>query len=187
MDKRSTPNKVQQCSKCPGDKEYYCESCPCDLCLRCKVNHIKTSETTDHYIVSHRKKMNNTLTQEFCVRHPRQVYRKYCKPCQVPLCDSCSEDNSHTFKSFLFGKGQHTILDIRGAYETRRHQYKLTINTIKSEALFSGYVLLPGIKTDIKKCRTEISLYQPLMLKKAQKIQNIIDSMQINFYVQCVL
>lgn len=143
MNKRSTPNKVQQCSKCPGDKEYYCESCPCDLCLRCKVNHIKTSETTDHYIVSHRKKMNNTLTQEFCVRHPRQVYRKYCKPCQVPLCDSCSEDNSHTFKSFLFGKGQHTILDIQGAYETKRHQYKLTINTIKSEALFSGYVLLP--------------------------------------------
>lgn len=36
MDKRSTPYKVQKCSTCPGDKEYYCESCPCNLSLRCK-------------------------------------------------------------------------------------------------------------------------------------------------------
>lgn len=110
--------------------------------------------------------MNSILTQEFCVRHPRQVYRKYCEHCQVPLCDSCSEDNSHTFKSCFFGKGQHTILDIQGAYETKRQQSKLTINTIKSEAFFSGYVLMPGIKADIKTCRTEISHYQPHMLKK---------------------
>lgn len=48
--------------------------------------------------------MNSILTQEFCVRHPRQVYRKYCEHCQVPLCDSCSEDNSHTFKSFFLWK-----------------------------------------------------------------------------------
>nr|XP_034321037.1 uncharacterized protein LOC117687863 [Crassostrea gigas]XP_034321038.1 uncharacterized protein LOC117687863 [Crassostrea gigas]XP_034321039.1 uncharacterized protein LOC117687863 [Crassostrea gigas] len=125
--------------------------------------------------------MNSILTQEFCVRHPRQVYRKYCEHCQVPLCDSCSEDNSHTFKSCFFGKGQHTILDIQGAYETKRQQSKLTINTIKSEAFFSGYVLMPGIKADIKTCRTEISHYQPHMLKKSQKMKNIIDSMQIDF------
>lgn len=55
MDKRSTPYKVQQCSKCPGDEEYYCESCPCNLSLRCKSEPYKTSETTDHYIVPHRK------------------------------------------------------------------------------------------------------------------------------------
>lgn len=82
--------------------------------------------------------MNSILTQEFCVRHPRKVYRMYCEHCQVPLCDSCSEDNSHTFKSCFFGKGQHTILDIQGAYETKRQQSKLTINTIKSEAFFFG-------------------------------------------------
>nr|XP_034309355.1 uncharacterized protein LOC105323762 [Crassostrea gigas] len=180
METASTPCKVHQCSKCPGDTEYYCVSCPCDLCPQCKENHVKDLQTIDHDVVSHRDKINYIPTQEICVRHLSHVYIKYCEPCQVPVCDSCSEDQSHRFRSFLFGQGQHAILDIQVAYKTKRQQHRGTIHTI-SEALFYRPVLLPRIKTDFKTCRTEFSRYQSEMLTKAQTLKRLIDYIQKDF------
>nr|XP_034309359.1 uncharacterized protein LOC117683694 [Crassostrea gigas] len=180
METASTPCKVHQCSKCPGDTEYYCVSCPCDLCPQCKENHVKDLQTIDHDVVSHRDKINYIPTQEICVRHPSKLYKKYCEPCQVPLCKSCSEDQSHRFRSFLFGQGQHEILDIQVAYKTKRQQHRGTIHTIRSEALFYRPVL-PRIKTDFKTCRTEFSRYQSEMLTKAQTLKHLIDYIQKDF------
>lgn len=56
MDKESTPYRVHSCSKCHGDKEYYCEFCLCDLCPQCKVSHLKYFETRNHYVVPTIKK-----------------------------------------------------------------------------------------------------------------------------------
>uniref|UniRef100_K1QTK5 B box-type domain-containing protein n=1 Tax=Magallana gigas TaxID=29159 RepID=K1QTK5_MAGGI len=64
METASIPCKVYQCSKCPGDTEYYCVSCPCDLCPQCKENHVKDLQTIDHDVVSHREKINYIPTQE---------------------------------------------------------------------------------------------------------------------------
>nr|XP_034309985.1 uncharacterized protein LOC105324394 [Crassostrea gigas]XP_034309986.1 uncharacterized protein LOC105324394 [Crassostrea gigas]XP_034309987.1 uncharacterized protein LOC105324394 [Crassostrea gigas]XP_034309988.1 uncharacterized protein LOC105324394 [Crassostrea gigas]XP_034309990.1 uncharacterized protein LOC105324394 [Crassostrea gigas]XP_034309991.1 uncharacterized protein LOC105324394 [Crassostrea gigas]XP_034309992.1 uncharacterized protein LOC105324394 [Crassostrea gigas]XP_03430999 len=180
METASTPCKVHQCSKCPGDTEYYCVSCPCDLCPQCKENHVKDLQTIDHDVVSHHDKTNYIPTQEICVRHPSHVYIKYCGPCQVPVCNSCSEDQSHRFKSFRFAQGQHEILDIQVAYKTKRQQHRGTIHTI-SEALFYRPVLLPRIKTDFKTCHTEFSLYQSEMLTKAQTLKHLIDYIQKEF------
>uniref|UniRef100_K1PFM4 Tripartite motif-containing protein 2 n=1 Tax=Magallana gigas TaxID=29159 RepID=K1PFM4_MAGGI len=166
---------THKCSKCPGDTEYHCVSCPCDLCPQCKENHVKDLQTIDHDVVSHRDKINYIPTQEICVRHPSHVYTKYCEPCQVPVCDSCSEDQSHRFKSVLYGQGQHEIMDIQIAYKTKRQQHRGTIHTIRSEALFYRPVLLPRIKADVKTCHTEFSLYQSEMLTKAQKLKDLID------------
>nr|XP_034309423.1 uncharacterized protein LOC105317721 [Crassostrea gigas] len=181
METASTPCNVHQCSKCPGDTEYYCVSCPCDLCPQCKENHVKDLQTIDHDVVSHRDKINYIPTQEICVRHPSHVYTKYCEPCQDPVCNSCSEDQSHRFRSFLFGQGQHEILDIQVAYKTKRQQHRETIHTIRSEALFYRPVLLPRIKSDFKTCRTEFSLYQSEMLTKAQTLNHLIDYIQKDF------
>nr|XP_034319750.1 uncharacterized protein LOC105342926 isoform X1 [Crassostrea gigas]XP_034319751.1 uncharacterized protein LOC105342926 isoform X1 [Crassostrea gigas]XP_034319752.1 uncharacterized protein LOC105342926 isoform X1 [Crassostrea gigas] len=171
----SSPYKVHQCSKCPGDTAYYCVSCPCDLCPQCKENHVKDLQTIDHDVVSHRDKINYIPTQEICVRHPSHVYTKYCEPCQVPVCDSCSEDQLHRFRSFLYGQRQHEILDIQTAYKTKRQQHRGTIHTIRSEALFYRPVLLTGIKADVKTCHTEFSLLQSEMLTKAQTLKHLID------------
>ncbi|XP_052692431.1 uncharacterized protein LOC128170710 [Crassostrea angulata] len=171
----SSPYRVHLCSKCPGDTAYYCVSCPCDLCPQCKENHVKDLQTIDHDVVLHRDKINYIPTQEICVRHPSHVYTKYCEPCRVPVCDSCFEDQLHRFRSFLYGQGQHEILDLQTAYKTKRQQHRGTIHTIRSEALFYRPVLLTGIKADVKTCHTELSRLQSEMLTKAQNLKDLID------------
>nr|XP_034309439.1 uncharacterized protein LOC117683733 [Crassostrea gigas] len=169
METASTPYKVHQCSKCPGDTEYYCVSCSCDLCPQCKENHVKDLKTIDHDVVSHRDKINYIPTQEICVRHPNHVYKKYCEPCQVPVCYHCRKHRNHR------------QLDSSTYYNTKRQQHRGTIHTIRSEALFYRPVFLPRIKTDFKTCRTEFSLYQSEMLKKAQTLKDLINYIQKDF------
>nr|XP_034309440.1 uncharacterized protein LOC105328160 [Crassostrea gigas] len=169
METASTPCKVHQCSKCPGDTEYYCVSCTCDLCPQCKENHVKDLQTIDHDVVSHSDKINYIPTQEICVRHPSHVYTKYCEPCQVPVCYHCTQHRNHR------------QLAVTRSYKTKRQQHRGTIHTIRSEALFYRPVLLPRIKTDFKTCRTEFSLYQSEMLTKAQTLKNLIDYIKNDF------
>ncbi|XP_065929645.1 uncharacterized protein [Magallana gigas] len=169
METASTPCKVHQCSKCPGDTEYYCVSCPCDLCPQCKENHVKDLQTIDHDVVSHRDKINYIPRQEICVRHPSHAYRKYCEPCQVPVCYHCRKHRNHQ------------QLVITTSYNTKLQQHRGTIHTIRSEALFYRPVLLPRIKPDFKTCRTEFSLFQSEMLTKAQTLKHRIDYIQKDF------
>lgn len=51
MQRASTAYRVLQCSECPGDTEYSCVSCQCNICLQCKENHVKDLKTKDHTIV----------------------------------------------------------------------------------------------------------------------------------------
>ncbi|XP_052683129.1 uncharacterized protein LOC128163539 [Crassostrea angulata] len=169
METASSPCKVHQCSKCSGDTEYYCVSCPCDLCPQCKENHVKDLQTIDHDVVSHRDKINYIPTQEICVRHHSHVYIKFCEPCQVPVCYHCTQHRNHR------------QLVITTSYNTKRQQHRGTIHTIRSEALFYRPVLLPRIKTDFKTCRTEFSLYHSEMLTKAQTLKHFIDYIQNDF------
>ncbi|XP_065939274.1 uncharacterized protein [Magallana gigas] len=175
MDPASTTYKVHQCSKCPGDTEYYCELCPCDLCQKCKENHVKNLQTIDHNVVSHHEKFNNIPAQEICGRHPRNVYIKYCEPCQVPVCDSCFGHKSLRFPITLFRKRRHKFKSIQVAYQTKLQQHRGTIHTIRSEALFYRPVLLPRITDDIKTCCIEFSRYQSEMLTKAQRLNDLIN------------
>ncbi|XP_052680950.1 uncharacterized protein LOC128161660 [Crassostrea angulata] len=174
MDPASTTYKVHQCSKCPGDTEYYCVSCPCDLCQKCKENHVKNLQTIDHNVVSHHEKFNNIPTQEICGRHPSHVYIKYCESSQVPVCDSCFGHKSHRFPITLI-KRRHKFKSIQLTYQTKQQQHRGTIHTIRSEALFYRPVLMTGITDDIKTCRTEFSRYQSEMLTKAQRLKDLIN------------
>lgn len=54
MDTANIPYSVLQCSKCPGDTEYHCISCTCDLCPQCKEKHVKDQKTIDHDVVNRR-------------------------------------------------------------------------------------------------------------------------------------
>uniref|UniRef100_K1RIT4 Tripartite motif-containing protein 3 n=1 Tax=Magallana gigas TaxID=29159 RepID=K1RIT4_MAGGI len=73
------------------------------------------------------------------------------------------------------------MIDVRTAYKTKRRQHRGTIRTISSEALFYRPVLLPQIKTDLKTCHTEFSLYQSDMLTKAQTLKNLINKVRKDF------
>eukprot|EP00105_Crassostrea_gigas_P007551 XP_011421835.1 PREDICTED: uncharacterized protein LOC105324463 [Crassostrea gigas] len=169
IDETCTQYEILMCSKCPGDAEYSCVSCPYDLCSQCKENHVKDLQTIDHDVVSHRDKINYIPTQEICVRHPSHVYTKYCEPCELPVCFYCRKHRTHR------------QLDVRTAYKTKQQQHRGTIHTIRSEALFYRPVLLTPIKTDIKTCHTEFSLYQSEMLTKARKLKILTDKVRNDF------
>ncbi|XP_065931750.1 uncharacterized protein [Magallana gigas] len=166
MDKASSTYRIHKCSKCPGDTEYHCVSCPCDLCPQCKENHVKDLQTINHDVVSHRDIINYIPTQEICVRHPSHVYIKYCEPCQVPACKKCRKHRKHK------------KIDVKTAHKTKRQQYRGTVHTIRNEALFYRPVLLPRIKADFKTCHTEFSLYLSEMLTKAPTLKNLINKVR---------
>lgn len=159
MDTSCTKYKVRQCSRCPGDTEYSCISCPCSLCLHCKEMHVNDLKTIDHNVVIYSEKSNHPSTQELCVRHSGNFYRKCCESCELFYC-------SHT---------THKQTDIWTTYESKRHQTRETVHTIRSETFYYLSVLLTGIKADVKTCCTEFSLYQSEILTKAHRLINRID------------
>eukprot|EP00105_Crassostrea_gigas_P043478 XP_019927626.1 PREDICTED: uncharacterized protein LOC105339862 isoform X2 [Crassostrea gigas] len=175
MNTVGTAYKVLQCSNCPGNTEYYCKSCPCDLCLRCKEKHVKDLKTEEHNVGTFGEKINPIPTQEICVRHPNKVYEKYCEICQIPVCVSCSEDNSHRFGN---ERGLHRLLNIN----IKRQQHMETIHTIRSEALFYRPILLARIKADFKICHTKVMLFQSQMIRKSKNLKELIDVEQHNFF-----
>eukprot|EP00105_Crassostrea_gigas_P006072 XP_011419872.2 PREDICTED: uncharacterized protein LOC105322715 [Crassostrea gigas] len=169
MDTAGSIYRVNQCSKCPGDTEYYCLSCPCDLCPQCKENHVKDLKTIDHDVVSHGDKINYIPTQEICVRHPSHVYTKYCEPCELPVCSYCRKHRTHR------------KLDVKTALKTKKQQHRGTIHTIRSDALFYRPVLITEIKADVKTCGIKFSLYQSEILTKAPRLKNLINKVRKDF------
>lgn len=84
--------KVRQSSKCAGDTEYSCLSCPSDLCAECRENHIHDLDTIDHNVVIYREKIyQNSTRHEVCSKHPDNDYEMYCEPCELPVCFYCAE------------------------------------------------------------------------------------------------
>lgn len=174
---RTTQYRVHQCSQCPGDTEYYCKSCLCELCLWCKENHAKDLNTIHHNVMLYTNIINYTPTQEICLKHPFNLYKLYCEHCQVPMCDSCSGHQSHILpiSISLFGNGHHKILTIQKAFRTKLEKHRGTIHTIKSETLFYRPDLLTRINADVKTCRTKLSLYPSMLTAKAKKVNGLLN------------
>lgn len=103
-------HNVRQCSKCLKDTAYRCASCPCDFCLLCKEAHVQDLKTIDHDVTLYSKTFNYIPKQEFCLKHPDNVYKTYCKLCQVPVCYYCRKQRKHK------------QTDIKAAYKVRRQQ-----------------------------------------------------------------
>lgn len=142
MDTASISYRVHQCFKCPGGIQYYCKSCPCDLCSKCKENHVNDLKTIDHDVVLYRDKFKYILTQENCVRHLGNIYSKSFELCELPVCYSCINHNHHN------------TLDIRTAYQKKRQQHREGIYNIKIMSVLYIPIILSGIKGDFKTCCT---------------------------------
>nr|XP_034333806.1 uncharacterized protein LOC105343600 [Crassostrea gigas] len=182
----SSQCRIRRCSKCLGDTKYVCISCPCDLCLQCKENHVRDLKTIDHNVALYRGEFNNIQKNQICVRHPNKFYGKYCEPCQVPVCDSCSEHEPQGFRISHFNRQSqqkilHVLVGLKETYRKKQQQHRGTIHTIRGEALFYRPFLLTGAKDDFETCRTEFSNRQSEMFKKAQKLKSCLDSVLRNF------
>lgn len=129
---------IHQCSLCPGDTAFFCESCGIDVCPLCKVNHVQDLRTKDHNVMTYREKINCTSIQEICAIHT-YVYGIYCESCERPICSYCTDHRKHK------------LLNIKTAYQTRRQQLRRTIDFIRSDALLHSSVLLEAKKRNHSK------------------------------------
>lgn len=147
--------RVRLCSKCSGNTEYVCVTCPCNLCSQCKKIHVLDLKTKDHHVTIYREKFKLIPKQDVCIRHPESFCRKYCEPCELPVCPNCTEHKGHKH------------LDVRSVYKTKRQLNNEILKKMRSEHLFYMHGLLSEIKADIKKCQAEFSNF---LLTKAKQI-----------------
>lgn len=170
MEVASCQYRVHQCSKCPGDTEYFCNLCPCELCSQCQENHVHDDKTIRNKVVVYRDKFKYIPKKEKCSRHPDNQYRSLCGPCQVPMCDLCSDHHFHmVFASFLNQTEQ--TQTVWGTYILKRQKHRRIIEIIRNEAFKLRPDLLTVIKTDVKTCQRYTSLDQSGMLTKAHKLK----------------
>lgn len=155
--------KIRQCSKCTRNTEYFCKSCPCDLCRQCTENHIHDLTTIDHDVVVYRNTLNFIPNQNSCVTHSSIGYGLYCKNCQTPACSIC------------FKHKEHRLLDVRTEYESMQKRLKEIIHTIKSVTLFQRSSLKTKLTADLKTCHTEFRCRQSEMLTKKKEVKDFID------------
>lgn len=167
MDSPVSQYRIRHCFKCEDDAEFYCASCPCNMCFLCKERHAVGIHTKDHVVMIYREKFNHIPLKETCVRHPGTVYGMYCEYCKSSLCHFCKKLPKHKKH-----KNQH--IDIRKAYETKRQEITGTIQTIRCETLFYRRALLAGIRHDVTKTHLEISHCQSIKAKQMKDLINVV-------------
>lgn len=171
MEKATIPYRVRQCFKCPGNTEYFCKLCLCDLCAQCEEIH-----ECDLYTMTYRDKFNPNPKQEICLEHPSNVDRNYCESCLVTMCNCCfGYKESHRFPHNDFQQG--SILSIH-TYRKKRQQQRGTIHTIKREALFYRPFLLERVKADFNNCKIKLSQCQSELLLATKRLNDLTDIVQ---------
>lgn len=163
--------RVHQCSKCPGDTEYFCNLCPCELCFQCQENHAHVEKTIHNKVVVYCDKFKYIPEKEICVKHINNKYRSVCRLCQVPMCEFCSDHHFHMLLVSFLSQGRQTTQTIWGTYIEKRQKYRRIIHFIKNEALKLRPDLIAVIKADVKKCQNYSSLNQSHMLTKARSLK----------------
>lgn len=165
MDSSASQCRIRLCFKCEENAEFLCDSCPCVMCFRCKERHAIYIHTKYHVVMIYRERFDHIPIKETCVRHPGTVSGMYCESCKMSVCKFCKSLTKHK---------RHQHIDIRKAYETKRHELAKTIHTIRGETLFYRRALLAEIKYDLTK--PDLKIAHCLSLK-GQQMKNLIDVM----------
>lgn len=88
--------RVRQCLMCQGDTEYFCVSCPLDLCNQCKERHLQDLKTIDHTVEDYQEKFKYVQKQKICVLHPDRVYGNFCELCDRSGRFLCTDQRQYT-------------------------------------------------------------------------------------------
>lgn len=165
---------IHQCSLCPGDKSFFCESCRIDLCPLCKEIHVQDLKTKDHNVMKYREKINCTLIQEICAIHT-YVYGIYCESCELPICSFCTDHRKHK------------LLNIKTVYQTKRQQLRRTIDIIRSDALFYRSILFEERKEMIQNYNVKLKNRLLQMQLQARHLLDVVDKCvyDIGFIHRC--
>lgn len=166
MQSTSNQCRVYQCSQCTGDTEFFCFTCQCDLCLQCKQIHLELC----HNVVIFREKLSCIQLSEMCAIHPHKVYRRICGPCQVPLCDSCSEHNIPKFRislNYFKQTEQHGLRKIRAMYKEKRQSQRKIITIIRTE----GVLYRSAVDIMNSVVQRKVSHIRSMILRKVQRLE----------------
>lgn len=164
MDATNIKYRIRQCSKCPGDLKYFCETCSSDLCLQCGENHMRKNSNEDTCnVILYREKSNYLQKHEICMRHPNNVYKKYCGLCKIPICTECTEHSTHE------------QFDIETAYEEKRRNREI-IKKIKNEAFPICYALLADIDLEFKTVFSDVAHLHAKILRNSEKLTGCLDN-----------
>lgn len=176
--RRSTLN-VKQCSLCAGYAEYYCHSCQKVLCQHCKAAHVIDLDTKHHEVTIYREKFKYMLNQEKCHIHRNKSFNKYCKPCEVPVCDFCSEHKPqrsfHPANTSPSGGCQHKLLPIKTVCLLKKMQHKEIVHNIRSDTLYNRHVLIKTVNNDFKACHSEFSRGKSEMITRGHRLKELMD------------
>lgn len=149
---------VHKCSKCPGDTEYYCKSCLCDLCSQCRENHMQDLNTVDHVVVLYRE--NNRI-------HPIEYGlvgfsdREYCQLWNLSDSPHCTNR-------------QLTVVLIK--HETENGNERQLYNMRRNDALFYNPLLMLGIEADFKACHIKFNNFQSAISTVAPLLKDQINT-----------
>lgn len=169
MDTTNTKYRIRQCSNCPGNLEYVCVTCSSDLCVQCGRNHMMKNLNKDTCnVILYREKSNYIEKHEICVRHPNNVYTKYCELCKIPICTICTDHRNHR------------QTDVGTAYEEKRRNMEI-IKKIKNEALPIRNALLIDIDLDFETFFSDVVHLNSNILRNAEKLTVCLDNVLHEF------
>lgn len=172
MDATNTKYRIRQCSKCPGDLKYFCATCSSDLCLQCGENHMMKNLNKDMCnVILYREKFNYLQRYEICLRHPNNVYTKYCELCKIPICTDCTDHRNHR------------QTDVGTAYEAKRKNREI-VKKVQSQALPIRYVLLIDIDLDFKTVFSDVVNLNSKILRNSEKLTDCLDNVLHNFHLE---
>lgn len=109
------------------------------------------------------------------MKHCDKKYNQYCKTCEVPLCDSCSDHKHPGSVAWFFPEVKHKHVDIRTAYQTKRQKHKQTIHDVRSELLYNARVLRRKLSSDIQSWPRKIDRGQSKIRVRGQRLKDLMD------------
>lgn len=171
MDATNTKCRIRQCSKCPGDLEYFCVTCSSDMCFECKHNHMIMNFEDMCNMIIYREKSNCLQKHEICMRHLNNVYTKYCELCRIPICTECTDHRNHR------------QTDVETAYEAKRKNREIVQN-IQWQALPICAGLLLSIAFDLRTVFSNTVNLKLKILRNSEKLMGCLDNVLHNFHLE---
>lgn len=162
MDAANTKYRIRQCSKCPGDLKYFWET---DLCLQCGETIIMENSYKDLYkVVIYQEKFNYLRKHEKCLRHPNNVYTKYCELCKIPLCTDCTDHKNHW------------QTDVGKALHEAKRKNREIIQNIRCRALPICFSRLADIDLAFKTVISDVAHVNSNILRNSEKLTGCLDN-----------
>ena len=128
--------ECDQCEEKPA--QYFCKTCPGQLCKECKTEHKNRKITKNHEISDFNTKNEAFSGLLYCSDHKRKQIECFCENCKIPICTEC----------IIESHNGHAIQKLTTAYKDIQDDLQRKKEKIE-EDLLPKYIML--LKTENEK------------------------------------